>query len=71
MKLFSFIGDTVLDPFMGSGSTLLAASRCNRKAIGVEIDPHYCDIAGAPDRGGRAAGIDGGKVGPARPLDFL
>ena len=30
---------------MGSGSTLLAASRCNRKAIGVEIDPHYCDIA--------------------------
>ena len=45
MKLFSFVGDTVLDPFMGSGSTLLAASRCNRRGLGIEIDPHYCKIA--------------------------
>ncbi|MEI7857531.1 MAG: site-specific DNA-methyltransferase [Methanomicrobiales archaeon] len=45
MKLFSFVGDTILDPFMGSGSTLVATSLCNRKGIGIDIDPHYCDIA--------------------------
>ncbi len=45
MKLFSFVDDTVLDPFMGSGTTLVAASLCDRKAIGIEVDPRYCEIA--------------------------
>jgi len=45
IKLFSFVGDTVLDPFMGSGTTLLAALMSNRKAVGIEIDPGYCEIA--------------------------
>lgn len=45
IKLFSFVGDTVLDPFLGSGSTLIACVRTNRKGIGVEIDKNYCDIA--------------------------
>ena len=45
IKLFSFIGDTILDPFLGSGSTLIATYLHNRKGIGVDIDKDYCDIA--------------------------
>ena len=45
IKLFSFIGDTILDPFLGSGSTLIAAHLNNRKGMGVDIDKGYCDIA--------------------------
>ncbi len=45
IKLFSFIGDTVLDPFLGSGSTLIATHINKRNGIGVDIDGGYCDIA--------------------------
>ncbi len=41
IRMFSFVGDTVLDPFMGTATTNLAASRWGRDSIGVEIDPHY------------------------------
>ena len=45
IKLFSFIGDTILDPFLGSGSTLIASHMHGRKGIGIDIDKKYCDIA--------------------------
>jgi site-specific DNA-methyltransferase (adenine-specific) len=45
IKLFSFVGDTVLDPFLGSGTTLIACALLNRKGIGVEIDKNYCELA--------------------------
>ena len=44
-KLFSFVGDMVLDPFLGSGTTLVACFQTRRKGIGVEIDPGYCELA--------------------------
>jgi len=45
IKLFSFVGDTVLDPFLGSGTTLIACLETNRLGIGVDIDRKYCDLA--------------------------
>ncbi len=45
IRMFSFVGDTVLDPFMGTASTNIAASRWGRNSIGIEIDPHYFEAA--------------------------
>ena len=45
IKLFSYVGDTVLAPFLGSGITLIACLETNRVGIGIEIDEKYCQLA--------------------------
>lgn len=47
IRMFSFAGDTVLDPFMGTGTTTVAASRAGRNSVGVEVDPTYFAYAEA------------------------
>jgi DNA modification methylase len=45
IRMYSFAGDTVLDPFLGTGTTAVAASNWGRNSIGIEVDPNYFDIA--------------------------
>jgi DNA modification methylase len=45
IRMFSFVGDTVLDPFVGTGTTMVAAGRAGRNSIGVEVDPEYYKLA--------------------------
>jgi len=45
LKLFSFKGDVVLDPFNGVGSTTVVARKLGRRYIGIDISPKYCEIA--------------------------
>ena len=61
MELYTYAGDLVVDPFCGSGSTLVAAARCGRDAVGYDLDPQYVKIAL-----GRLAGdevVGGGGTG--------
>ncbi len=47
IKMFSFVGDTVLDPFLGSGTTMLAAKNLSRNSVGFEINGDFiCHIKG-------------------------
>ena len=45
IRMFSFVGDTVLDPFMGTATTNLAAATWGRNSIGIEVDPEYYEQA--------------------------
>lgn len=45
VRMFSFVGDTVLDPFMGTGSTTVAAAKWGRNSVGFEVDEHYYKLA--------------------------
>jgi DNA modification methylase len=45
MRYHSNIGDSVYDPFLGSGTTLMAAEKLGRTCMGIEIEPRYVDVA--------------------------
>lgn len=67
IKAFSDEGDAIYDPFMGSGSTLIAAEQENRVGYGIEISPAYCDVICA-----RFQKFTGTKpIRNGEPVDFL
>ena len=68
IRMFSFVGDTVLDPFNGTATTQVAAAACGRNSIGIEVDPVY--FADGLDRLRRDSGgllstaqVSAGEVG--------
>jgi site-specific DNA-methyltransferase (adenine-specific) len=63
MELYTYRGDLVVDPFAGSGSTLVAAARCGRDAVGYDLDEKYVKVALARLAGDEAAPVDGGAGG--------
>ena len=74
IRMFSFVGDTVLDPFMGTGSTNVAAAACGRNSIGIEVDPTY--FQQATNRMHHKAGdlfditdISAGEIAASRPTN--
>jgi modification methylase len=44
IRMFSFVGDTIMDPFAGSGTALVAAAKAGRNSIGVDIDENYMQL---------------------------
>ena len=61
IKAFSDAGDIIVDPFLGSGSTLIAAAKTARECRGFEISPRYCDVIRRRwTKYARSAGVDPG-----------
>jgi len=67
IRLYTYEGDLVLDPFMGSGSALVAAARLGRRFVGYDLDPTYVDIARLRVRDEGTAAIEPPAVATREP----
>ncbi len=72
IRMFSFVGDTVLDPFTGTASTQVAAAACGRNSIGIEVDPTYHEqgltrLRAETARLFTGAEVTAGEIDAARP----
>lgn len=65
IKMFSFVGETILDPFLGSGTTALAAKNLDRNSVGYEINPEFITIIA------NKLGINANKIFDNAVIDFL
>jgi site-specific DNA-methyltransferase (adenine-specific) len=67
IRLYTYAGDLVLDPFMGSGSALLAAARLGRRYVGYDLDPAYVELARRRVAEGTGPAHDAGGGSTALP----
>jgi DNA modification methylase len=65
IRMFSFVGDVVLDPFLGSGTTCLAARNLGRNSLGYEISPQFLELIR------RKLGVEAGVLFPDAGFEFV
>lgn len=68
IRMYTFWGEVVLDPFVGSGTTMVAAVKCGRQAIGIDGSAEYCELAARSLKAGQRSLFEEAASGrPHRP----